>query len=223
MFKKNDFVEIEYTGRVKENNVIFDTTNEEVAKENKLHNPKMKYGPKIVCIGQGQALKGLDEDLIGKEVGKDYSVEISAEKGFGKKNPKLIQLIPANKFKGANIRPMPGLQINVDGQIGTIKTVSGGRCMVDFNHPLTSKDLIYDFKVVSKITDAEKQVAVLAGLMMQMPEPKVTVSGDKATVIVPFELPEEASKMISNKIVEVIDSVKEVSFDAVSARDEKKE
>ena len=31
--KKHDFVEIEYTGKIKEDNVIFDTTYEKVAKE----------------------------------------------------------------------------------------------------------------------------------------------------------------------------------------------
>jgi len=219
MLKKNDFVEIEYTGKVKETGMIFDTTNEVVAKENNFHNSKMKYGPMIVCIGQGQALKGLDKALEGKEVGKDYSVEISAEEGFGKKDPKLVQLIPSNKFKSANIRPVPGLQINVDGQIGTIKTVSGGRCMVDFNHPLTSKDLIYDFKIVSEITDKEKQVSSLAGVMLQMENPKVKMDTDKAVITVPFELPEQASKMISNKLVEVIDGLKEVVFEAVAKPD----
>ena len=32
LIKKHDFVEIEYTGRIKEDNAIFDTTEEKIAK-----------------------------------------------------------------------------------------------------------------------------------------------------------------------------------------------
>lgn len=212
MLKKNDFIEVQYTGKVKENDMIFDTTDEAIAKEQGFHNPKMKYGSLILCIGQGQALKGLDRQLEGKEVGQTYTIEVSAEEGFGKKDPKLVQLIPTNKFKSANIKPMPGLQINVDGQIGTIKTVSGGRCMVDFNHPLTSKDLVYDLKIIQKIEDKVKQVSTLVGAMLQIEEPKVILNGDKVEVELAFELPEEAVKMIVPKILEVIKDIKEVIF-----------
>ena len=33
MLKQGDFIEIEYTGRIKEENKIFDTTSEEIAKK----------------------------------------------------------------------------------------------------------------------------------------------------------------------------------------------
>lgn len=221
MLKKNDFIKIEYTGKVKENDMIFDTTDEKLAKDNGFFNPKMQYGALTICIGQGQALKGLDRQLEGKEVGKDYTIDISAEEGFGKKDPKLVQLIQTAKFKKANIKPMPGLQINVDGQVGTIKTVSGGRCMVDFNHPLSSKDLAYDVKIVEQVTDVSEQVATLVGAMLQIEKPKVTVNGEKAEAELAFDLPEEASKMIVPKVLEVVTSVKELTFK--KAGSEKKE
>jgi len=40
---KKDFIEIEYTGKLKEENVIFDTTDEKVAKENKLESRSRCY------------------------------------------------------------------------------------------------------------------------------------------------------------------------------------
>ena len=45
--KKHDFVEIEYTGRVKEGNAIFDTTEEKVAKENGI-DKNADYSPVII-------------------------------------------------------------------------------------------------------------------------------------------------------------------------------
>ena len=72
---KGDFVELNYTGRIKLSNILFDTTEENVAKKEKIHNPKIEYGPVIVCIGKLHVIKGLDKQLIGKELNKNYFLE----------------------------------------------------------------------------------------------------------------------------------------------------
>ena len=148
--KKHDFVEIEYTGKLKEDNIIFDTTDEKTAKENNLHS-NTDYGPVIICVGEEQILKGLDKNIEGKEIGKEYNVDIKPEDAFGSKNAKLIQLIPTSKFKQQKIQPMPGMQLNIDGVVGTVKTVSGGRTLVDFNHPLAGKELLYKIPVYQTV------------------------------------------------------------------------
>ena len=62
--KKNDFIEIEYTGSVKGENVIFDTTREDVARASGAHRQNQKYGPLVGCVGEHFLLKGLDEFLV---------------------------------------------------------------------------------------------------------------------------------------------------------------
>jgi len=62
---KNDFIEIEFTGLA--NGEIFDTTNKEEAKQIGLD---ADVKPMIICVGNQMLLKGLDEDLGGKEIGK---------------------------------------------------------------------------------------------------------------------------------------------------------
>ena len=146
---KKDFIEIEYTGKLKDENVVFDTTDETVAKENGLESHS-GYGSVIICVGEEQLLKGLDKNLEGKETGKEYDIELKPEDAFGNKNAKLIQLVPTSKFKQQNVQPMPGMQLNIDGVVGTIKTVSGGRTLVDFNHPLSGKVLTYKIKINKK-------------------------------------------------------------------------
>jgi FKBP-type peptidyl-prolyl cis-trans isomerase 2 len=157
VISKKDFVEIEYTGRLKEENIVFDTTDEKVAKENNLQGGE--YGPVVICVGENQVLKGIDKNLEGKEIGKEYSLKIPPEDAFGTKDAKLIQLIPTNKFKQQNIQPMPGMQLNIDGIMGTVKTVSGGRTLVDFNHPLSGREMSYTVKVNKKITDDNEKLA----------------------------------------------------------------
>ena len=64
MIKKGDFVELDYTAKVKEGNFVFDTTSAAVAKETSSFNPKFKYQPIIICVGEQQLIKGLDAALI---------------------------------------------------------------------------------------------------------------------------------------------------------------
>ena len=97
--KKDDFIEIEYTGKTVEENEVFDTTDEKLAKELDMFNPNVKYGYMIICVGEGQILKGLDEKLIGLEIGKKHTVTLDAEHAFGKRDSKYIQLINTSKFK----------------------------------------------------------------------------------------------------------------------------
>src|SRR3989338_8236930 len=97
-YKKGDFIELEYTGTLKEEGVVFDTTDETVAKDNQIHNAQTQYGPVIVCIGEGHVIKGLDENLVGKVDG-EYEIIIAAEEAFGKKNPKLLRLLPLSAFR----------------------------------------------------------------------------------------------------------------------------
>ena len=208
--KKRDFVEIEYTGKLKEENVIFDTTDEKVAKENKLHNHD--YCPAIICVGEEQLLKGLDKNIEGKEIGKEYDFDIKPEDAFGKKNAKLIQLIPTNKFKQQNIQPMPGVQLNIDGVVGTIKTVSGGRTLVDFNHPLSGKELSYKIKINKKITDDKEKLSGYLKLSLDTKDFEAEIINNNAKISLKSEIPKEAKERLSKKITEIIPNIKKVEF-----------
>ena len=210
--KKHDFVEIEYTGKIKEDNVIFDTTYEKVAKENHLHGHD--FGPIVVCIGEEHVLKGIDKQLEGKETGKEYSIEIKPEDAFGSKNAQLIKLMPTNKFKQQNLQPMPGLQVNIDGIAGTIKTVSGGRTLVDFNHPLAGKELVYHVKVNKKITDDKEKLAGYVKLSLGTKDFSVEIKETDAKITLKTDIPEEAKDEISRKLTELIPSIKKVEFSA---------
>lgn len=202
IIKKKDFVELAYTGKVIDKDFVFDTTDEAVAKESGLHDPNAKYGYVVVCVGEQQVLKGLDAALEGKEVGKEYSVKISPEDGFGRKKANLLKLVPAKIFQEQKVQVQPGLQVNIDGVIGTIVKASGGRVIVDFNHPLASKELSYDFKVNRIVTDAKEKVAALVKVLLNM-DTGVEVTDGNATVTLEMELPENISKELEKKIVEL--------------------
>ena len=207
MIKEKDFIEVEYTGNIVDTNEIFDTTDEKIAKSSKIFNPNVTYGPIVICIGEGHIINGLDEELKGKELGK-YTITLSPEKAFGKKNPKLLQLISQSSFKKQNISPYPGLQINLDGIMGIIRTVTPGRVIVDFNHPLAGKTLKYEIKINKKIEDEKTKLDSL--LMFYTKKPKTEIKAEEA--VITSSIPKQLEANLNKKITTLIPSIKKISF-----------
>jgi FKBP-type peptidyl-prolyl cis-trans isomerase 2 len=123
-------------------------------------------------------------------------------------------------FKSQDIMPYPGLEVNIDNQFGIVKTVSGGRVIVDFNHPLSGKDLHYEVEVKRFITDDKQKMESFlsaAGLHYN----SATVKEKKAMVVLEHEMPEELLKAVEKKIKETtnIESIKFIT----KKKEEKKE
>src|SRR3989344_4296078 len=210
--KKHDFVELEYTGRIKEDNSIFDTTQENVAKKEEVYDQSHEYGPLVICVGENSILKSLEEQLVGKETGKDYTFEISSENAFGKKDARLLRMIPLSKFRQQNIQPVPGLQLNIDGVFGIVKTVSGGRCYVDFNHPLASKDLVYSVNIKRIVEDVKEQLTSLLKMHLHISNAEIELKDGSAGIKTADELPKKAQEEFKKIALRTIPSVKNVEF-----------
>jgi FKBP-type peptidyl-prolyl cis-trans isomerase 2 len=209
MVTKGDFIEINYTGKTSKG-IVFDTTHEDVAKKSGL-NPAVPYKPARVCIGQNQLLAGLEKGLEGKEPGT-YTVEITAEDAFGKKDTKLIQLIPTSKFTKDKLNPVPGLQVNIDGQIAVIKRVSGGRVLVDFNHPLAGVDLVYDVEIIKTITDTQEKLETYVNVLYGPVKTEFAKETGVATLYVKTAVPDEVANQMKDQFIIVIPEIKDVVF-----------
>ncbi|MDP4012539.1 MAG: peptidylprolyl isomerase [Candidatus Nanoarchaeia archaeon] len=216
--KKGDFIEVDYIGKLLDSNEIFDLTKEEDAKKNKVHNPRAKYGSKKVCVGEGQLVNGLDEAFIGKDLDKIYNIELTPEKAFGKKDAKLMKIVPTNIFTKQNIRPMPGLQVNIDNSIGTIKTVSGGRTIVDFNHPLAGRDVKYEFKITKIIKDDKEKIETLINPITNMLNITPEIEVKEGNAKIKTHMKDLFEKTFKEKITKLIPSVKKVAFEEISAK-----
>lgn len=207
--KKGDFIEIDYIGRIKDENKIFDLTKEETAKKENIYSKDHKYKPVIICLGFNDIIKGLDEQLIGKDLG-NYIININSENAFGKKTYELIKLVPNSIFNKDNIRPVPGLQVNIEGLIGTIRSVSGGRTLIDFNHPLTGKDLVYEIDIKRIINSLEEKIKSILELKFGK-EINFTIKNNK--VIINLEINDELKKKLSDEIKTKIPEITEIEFE----------
>lgn len=208
VIKKGDFVELDFVGRIKETNQIFDLTDEGLAKKENIHNPKLTYGPKIICVGEGQLVKGIDTFLEGKDL-KTYTVHLAPEQAFGKKDARLLKLVPLSTFKKQKIQPFPGLQLNIDNHLGIVRTVSGGRIIVDFNHPLAGRNIVYELTVKRQVKDTQEQLQHYLNNLFSK-EVNCKVEKDKATIT--MTVPEHLQKPLKDQVQKIIPVLKEITL-----------
>lgn len=201
--KIGDFIELDYTAKMKSKDLVFDTTIEADAKKHGIHNPKITYKPLVIKVGQGQLVKGLDEFVIDKDAGK-YTVELEPEKAFGKKSAKLLRLVSIKEFHKNQIQPMPGLEVELDGYRGIVRTVNGGRVIVDFNHPLSSQDIIYDIEIKGIVSDPKMKVEAALD-MFKIPFEKSEDVDGKVSVTFKTKIPEDVGKPIIAEIKKLTD------------------
>lgn len=210
--ENHDFVSLDYTGKLVDG-TIFDTTDKEVAKSKGIPKDSVR-GSIIICVGEKQILPGLDDKLIGQEIGKKLIFHLKPEESFGKKDVKKIKIVPISAFKEQKVAPQPGLQVDIDGKRGTITRVTGGRIMVNFNHPLAGRDVEYEVTIHKKVTDVKDQVASYFATTLGLKEDKfkVEVNDNVAIVKLPFELPDPVKDLVSKKLVELTKS-KEIKIE----------
>ncbi|WP_297068976.1 peptidylprolyl isomerase [Thermococcus sp.] len=199
--QKGDVIRLHYTGKVRETGGIFDTTSEEVAKEAGIYKEDGTYGPVPIAVGAGHVLKGLDEQLEGLDVGGKYEIIVPPEKGFGKRDPKLIKTFTLGQFRREGLHPFPGMDIEVDTHEGRklrgrVLSVSSGRVRVDFNSPLAGKHLIYEVEILEKVEDPIEKVKALLELRMpKVDRDKVIIEVGEKDVTIDFTpIQEEVDK-----------------------------
>ena len=233
--KDGDFVRVNFTGKIKETDDVFDTTYDEIAQEAEIFDENKTYKPIPIVVGGNHLLPAIEKEIVGLDAGDRKTVEVDSENGFGPRDPKAIQLIPMKEFKKQGMTPYPGMRISAEGGEGKILTVNGGRVKVDFNHPLAGKDLVYDVEVTEIIDDPEEKIKSMIELHYSNPN----VDLDKTEIsiedgIVNIQLDEMAkfdqqSYMdvtfarfrIAKDIWENIEEVTKVNFvDAFEKRDE---
>ncbi|MCS7139065.1 MAG: peptidylprolyl isomerase, partial [Crenarchaeota archaeon] len=187
---KNDIVLVDYVVRVKESGEVIEVTDAEKAKEFKVFDPGKSYEPLLVVLGEGRVIKGFEEALESSEVGVDAEVDIPPDKAYGVRDPNKVKTLSLRDFARAGVRPEVGKVVEVGGQLGTVRSVSGGRVVVDFNHPLAGKTLTYSFRVVKKLDEPVEKVKYLVKRYVRgVNVDDVKVSVDSESSKVRIELP----------------------------------
>jgi FKBP-type peptidyl-prolyl cis-trans isomerase 2 len=161
MIGENDFVLINFVGRVKSSGKIFDLTKKEVADSEGIKSENFKFNPVLVIPSSNYVLKAVAKSLLNKSVGDKYVLEVKAEDAFGKFDPKLVKTFGIGSFRENGVNPAVGDVLMLDNALATVLSVSGGRVLVSFNNPLAGKDLIYEIEIVRTIEDQNEKCAAV--------------------------------------------------------------
>ncbi|NTV23515.1 MAG: hypothetical protein HGA85_04030 [Nanoarchaeota archaeon] len=205
--KKHDFVEVEYTGKL-ENGVVFDTTDAKTAAMSGIKRDASTFGPVTICLGEGHILKAIDEKIMEHGLG-DFKITIQPEGAFGKKNAKLLKLVPMKVFMKEKIMPYPGLEVNLDNTYGIVRSVSGGRVIVDFNHPLSGHVVKYDVKTLKTIESTlDKAKAVFKNELNFTPKLELA----EGHLVIDEKFPEEVLESLKKRLIELVPELKDVSI-----------
>ena len=161
-FEKGTLIFANYTARVKDTGEGIESTVEEEAKKLKIYEDSRRYEPRLVAVGEGWLISGLDAEVAKLNVGDKKEIELSPEKAFGARDPTQLRMIPLRKFGEREHEMSVGDSVEVDNRVGIVRFIGSGRAQVDFNHRLAGKSIVYDFEVLSRVeTDQDKLRALI--------------------------------------------------------------
>lgn len=135
--KTNDTVRVHYTGKLTSGE-IFDTS--------------VDRDPLEFTIGAGQLIKGFDDGVVGMKINEKKTLEIPSDEAYGPVHDQLIQEVEKSQLP-PEIEPQIGQTLIATGAEGqetrlVIKDINDQNIVVDANHPLAGKDLIFDIQLV---------------------------------------------------------------------------
>ena len=111
-----DFIRLNFTGKIKESDDVFDTTYEDVAKEANIYVEERPYEAIPIIVGANHLLPAIEKAVEGLESGDKKTIEVDSGDAFGPRRPELIQLVPMREFKKQGMTPMQGMTISMEGR-----------------------------------------------------------------------------------------------------------
>lgn len=104
-------------------------------------------------IGGGMVIKGFDDGVTGMSVGEKKTITIPFNEAYGPVNPEMLIDMPKDRFP-ADMELETGMPLMMSDQEGhqfqvTITEIKEASVMLDANHPLAGKDLVFDLELVA--------------------------------------------------------------------------
>lgn len=135
--KQGDMVQVHYTGRLNDG-TVFDSSEQR--------------DPLQFELGARQMIPGFEKAVFGMAVGDKKTVEIPAGEAYGESSPEMIIHFPRTEVP-QDMSPFPGMELMLTTQQGQqvpakVIEVTDEEIVLDANHPLAGKDLIFDITLV---------------------------------------------------------------------------
>ncbi|WP_455756546.1 FKBP-type peptidyl-prolyl cis-trans isomerase [Sulfurimonas sp.] len=118
--------------------------------------------PLIFMYGKGQIIPGLENGIANMNIGEKGDVLVQPEDAYGEFNEDAKQEVPKDQFAGIDLEV--GMTLYGQGEDGgtvqvTVKEIGEENVIIDFNHPLAGKALMFSV-TVNNVRDASAEEAM---------------------------------------------------------------
>ncbi len=118
--------------------------------------------PLVFMFGKGQIIPGLEKGIVGMGVGEKADVLVRSEDAYGTYNQEALQELPKEQFAGIDLNV--GMTLYGQGEDGgtvqvIVKEIQDEAVIIDFNHPLAGKDLMFSV-TLNSVRDASAEEAM---------------------------------------------------------------
>ena len=115
--------------------------------------------PLVFMFGKGQIIPGLESGIANMNVGDNGEIPVKAVDAYGEYNSEATQEVPKDQFSGIDLEL--GMSLYGQGEDGStvqvvVKEIGEENIMIDFNHPLAGKDLLFSV-TINNIRDASEE------------------------------------------------------------------
>jgi len=208
---EGDFVQIDFN--LYANGKLVQTTNSKLGKENNLEVKEFK--PLIMILGKNFLLKALDEEIV-KSGKSSNKLELTSNEAYGKRKKELLKTFTKSAFEEQKMRAVVGVTYDFNGMFGVVKSVIGGRVLVDFNNPLSGKNIILEYSNLKKIEDIKTKLSVVFETVLKLPSNIYEIKVDTKKVLI--KLPAQLLQMkeqLEKSFAELIGDISnyELSFE----------
>lgn len=119
--------------------------------EGKLLETSQRKPPLKYIHGKKMMIPGLERELTGLNVGAEKHITVKPEDGYGKLNPNAVQEVPKEKVP-PNALKLGAVLVGTNKEGSpipmTVREIKDKTVVMDLNHPLAGKTLVFDVKVV---------------------------------------------------------------------------
>jgi FKBP-type peptidyl-prolyl cis-trans isomerase 2 len=186
--ENGSIVHIDYDLYNADDDVLIETTREEVAKEADKFDENRTYTPLITVIGDGRLIAGFEAHLGEADAETDYEFDIAPEDAYGERDPNAVETMGQDVL-ARSVRDPDSLAIGgpveINGKQGVLQMVRAGRARIDFNHPLAGRTLRYKYRIIKVVEDRAEKVTTLLETNTGRDGFEVSFDGDDLTITLP--------------------------------------
>jgi len=142
-------------------NKFLETNVPDKIKPNVNDNVVVFKGKKPILEGMGNVFPKIEEFIKKAKDNEEATMKLTAIDAYGLRNKELVRVVPLSAFKQNKINPFVGLTFEAEGTYGVVKSVSGGRVMVDFNSPYADHDIEVYIKKLKVCSEKETIETIL--------------------------------------------------------------